>query len=106
MKDYTFDHKKGRLGFFDRDYVLMPYHRGDYLPIEHQLPKPQNYEKMVEIAEKLSSGFSHVRVDLYNVNGKIYFGEMTFTTSSGYCKFIPEKFDMILGNQWDLNEGI
>ena len=106
MTDYVFDHSRGRLGFFDRDYCLMPYYRSDYLPIEEQLPKPQNYEKMVEIAEKLSEGFSHVRVDLYNLGGKIYFGEMTFTTSSGYIKFVPAEFDTILGKQWNLNLGI
>ena len=99
-------HDKGEVGFFDRDYNLMPYFRTDHAPIKEQLDKPQNYEKMVEIAEKLSYGFSHVRVDLYNIEGKIYFGEMTFTTSSGYIRFIPEEFDKILGNQWNLNSGI
>lgn len=106
MTNYVHDHSKGKLGFFDRDYNLMPYYRTDYEPIRKQLNKPTNYEKMVEIAEKLSEGFSHVRVDLYNIKGKIYFGEMTFSTSSGYCKFEPEEFDLILGEQWDLKAGI
>ena len=106
MLDYVHDHSKGKLGFFDRDYNLMPYYRADFFPIKEQLEKPKNYEKMVEIAEILSQGFSHVRVDLYNVDGKIYFGEMTFTTGSGYIKFVPEEFDRILGDQWDLNSGI
>lgn len=106
MIDYVYDHSKGKLGFFDRDYKLMPYYRSDYAPIMEQIPKPKNYEKMVEIAEKLSEGFSHVRVDLYNIDGKIFFGEMTFTTNSGYCKFVPEEFDTILGQQWNLSSGI
>ena len=55
---------------------------------------------MVDIAGKLCKGFEHVRVDLYNVDGKIYFGEMTFTSASGYEKIIPEKYDLILGNMW------
>ncbi|MDJ8953239.1 ATP-grasp fold amidoligase family protein [Clostridium perfringens] len=103
MVDYMFDHTKGKLGFFDRDYKLMPYHRKDFSPITEQLEKPKNYELMVNLAEVLSEGFSHVRVDFYNIEGKIYFGEMTFTNASGYCQFEPDKFDEILGNQWNLD---
>lgn len=99
-------HDGGRIGFFDREFNLLPYYREDYKPLLQQLNKPQNYDKMVLIAEKLAEGFSHVRVDLYNVEGRIYFGEMTFTTSSGYVKFVPEEFDTILGTQWDLESGI
>lgn len=40
--------------------------------------KPSNFEEMVEVASKLSKGYRHVRVDLYNINGKVYFGELTF----------------------------
>lgn len=96
----------GSLGFFDRNYNLMPYYRADFAPLKEQLEKPKNYEKMVEIAEKLSSEFSHVRVDLYNIDGRIYFGEMTFTPSSGYIRFVPEEFDKLLGEQWSLKSGI
>lgn len=102
MIDYTQNHKNGKLGFFDRNYNLLPYARKDFAPIEIQLPMPKNYWKMVELAEKLSQGFPHVRVDFYNLDGKIYFGEMTFTNSSGYCQFEPEEFDNILGKQWIL----
>ena len=100
MVDYTLNHHNGRLGFFDRDYKLMDAYRKDYRRISEQIPKPINYDKMVEIAEILSNGFSHVRVDLYNIKGKIYFGEMTFTTNSGYTKFVPDDFDYVLGEQW------
>ena len=100
MEDYTLDPKNGKLGFLDRDWKLMPYHRKNYKPLEKQPPKPANYEIMVQIAETLSEGFPHVRVDLYNLDGKIYFGEMTFTTAAGYGEFDPPEFDRILGNQW------
>ena len=99
-------HNKGEVGFFDRDYNLLPYYRADYTPMKEPLERPKNYEKMIEIAEELSREFSHVRVDLYNIDGKIYFGEMTFTTCSGYIRFVPEEFDKILGDQWDLKLGI
>ena len=102
MVDYTFNHENGRLGFFDRDYKLMAAYRADYTRISEQIPRPKNYDKMVEIAEVLSKDFSHVRVDLYNIDGKIYFGEMTFTTNSGYTKFVPDEFDYELGEQWVL----
>ena len=49
-----------------------------------KIPKPKNYEKMISFAEDLSKGFPQVRVDLYNIDGQIYFGEMTFTSSGGY----------------------
>jgi len=58
------------------------------------IPKPLHYEKMLEIARKLSDGFAHVRVDLYNVEGKIYFGEMTFTNGSGFDLIHPYEADL------------
>lgn len=93
-------HSDGRLGIFDRNYNLMPYCRKDFKPITEQLEKPANYDRMVELAEKLAEGFAHVRVDLYNIDGKIYFGEMTFTTANGRGFFEPEEFDYILGKEW------
>lgn len=65
-------------------------------------PKPQNYEEMIELAKKLSKGFSFVRVDLYNLNGKIYFGEMTFTSGSGVTRFRPDEANKMLGDMWHL----
>lgn len=62
------------------------------------LPKPLNYEKMIDIAKKLSEDFPFVRVDLYNIKGNIYFGELTFYPSSGYGFFKPDSFDFELGN--------
>ena len=49
-----------------------------------KINKPKNYEQMISFAEDLSKGFPQVRVDLYNIDGQIYFGEMTFTASGGY----------------------
>lgn len=62
--------------------------------------KPINYEKMLEIVKKLAEGFDFVRVDLYNIDGKIYFGELTFCPASGYGKFIPEKWNYIISEFW------
>ena len=56
--------------------------------------KPEQLSEMIEIAEKLSKDFYLVRVDLYNINKKIYFGELTFTPVSGFEKFEKEEFDL------------
>lgn len=62
------------------------------------LEKPQQLEKMIEICSILSKGFPEVRVDLYEVNGKVYFGELTFTNAAGYDNEMTREFDELLGN--------
>ena len=59
---------------------------------------------MIEIAECLSSPFPHVRVDLYNVNGKIIFGELTFFNDGGRMKYDPDEYDYIFGDFFELPE--
>ena len=54
------------------------------------------------LSEILSKKFPHVRVDFYNINGKIYFGELTFFMASGYLEFEPDKFDYVLGEMFVL----
>ena len=61
------------------------------------LPKPNNLDEMLDIARKLSKGIHTVRVDLYNINGKIYFGELTFFSNSGFDRDITKECDEILG---------
>lgn len=98
MMNYTMHHEKGILGFFDRDFNLLPVRRADFAPMLEQPQKPINYDKMVELAEALASGFKHARVDFYNIKGQIVFGEITFFNASGYVKFEPDEFDYTLGN--------
>ena len=59
---------------------------------------PKNFDAMLEVASKLSADFPHVRVDLYNVNGNIFFGELTFYDGSGYFHYDPDTFDIEVGN--------
>lgn len=68
-----------------------------------KLPKPINFDEMIKIAEKLAKPFPCVRVDLYNINGKIYFGEMTFTSLGGLMDFYTDDFQKMAGSMIDLN---
>ena len=85
-----------RFDFFDMDFNHLPIING-YPNAEEPPLKPENFEKMVEIAEKLSKGIKHVRVDLYNIKGQIYFGEMTFFHWSGIVPFEPNEWDKKFG---------
>lgn len=63
-----------------------------------KIEKPKHFDEMLYVAAQLSKGIPHVRVDLYNTNGKIYFGELTFFHGSGMEKFDPIEWDYKLGN--------
>lgn len=82
-------------------------HELEWLPITVELPNiytkidiPLNYEKMLDHAKKLAESFTYVRVDFYNVEGAIYFGEMTFAKTSGAAIFMHKMYDLWLGNLW------
>jgi hypothetical protein len=62
---------------------------------------PINFELMLEVAERLATGFDFIRVDLYNLNGRIYFGELTCYPATGLSRFKPRKYDYIFGEKWD-----
>lgn len=62
--------------------------------------RPDNLGKMLSIAAKLSEPFDFVRIDLYNVHGKIYFGEFTFAPTAGQNKFSPQHWDLYFGERW------
>ncbi len=59
---------------------------------------PVNLDKMIEISKKLSHGTYHLRVDFYEVKGKVYVGELTFYEAAGFCLFSPKKYNDILGS--------
>lgn len=70
--------------------------------INEDSPKPENLEEMLEVAARLSEDFSFARIDLYSVENKIYFGEITFYPWSGYMEFEPDEFDFVLGEKLNL----
>ena len=73
---------------------------------DFELSKPENWDEMVRISEDLSSKFPFVRVDLYNINGKIYFGEMTFTPAKGTLILDDDKCDFEMGEWLDISKYI
>lgn len=83
--------------FYDLQWKKMPFER-HYANSAITLEKPKNYEKMIELAEKLSKNIPFVRVDFYDINGKIYFGELTFYPGSGFEEFTPDSWDYELGS--------
>lgn len=63
---------------------------------------PINFDLMIELSKKLSAGLPHVRVDMYNVHGKLYFGELTFFDSSGFELIEPSEYDLEMGKWLEL----
>ena len=86
-----------KFDFYDLDWNYIPVING-HPRSKNGIAKPQNYEKMLELASILSEGIPHVRVDFYNINGKIYFGELTFFHWSGFVPFEPEEWDYTFGS--------
>jgi len=68
------------------------------------IARPGNLDQMLSAASALAAGFDFVRVDLYNIQGRIRFGEMTFTPRGGCLKFQPSSWDLILGQKWKVKE--
>lgn len=71
-----------------------------YPSIHHRIERPENYATMLEIARTLAEPFSYVRVDLYNIRGRIFFGELTFAHESGFGAFTGRAYDLWMGNLW------
>lgn len=93
-KDRYIDHKRN---FYTIDWKRVDVDT-DHEQFYEDYPQPNNLDEMLDIARKLSKEFPHVRVDLYNIDGRILFGELTFYPWSGYVQFTPDEFDFHLGS--------
>lgn len=101
--DYMRNHDGGKMSFFNRDKEILSGVGMDYCKPAGKPPElPDEIDKMIEYAEILSKEFPHVRVDLYHVDGRIVFGELTFFNASGYMSFIPDEFDFEMGKSFVL----
>lgn len=92
------DHRRD---FYSPEWELLPIHLS-YPSSGKQIRKPTQLSEMISIAETLASNFPFVRVDLYNLNGKVYFGELTFTPNGGFPK-ISYQDDQLIGSWFDLS---
>lgn len=91
--------------FFDRNWQLKRYNKmGKNAPSDFTMPKPDGIEKMFEIAELLGKNTVYSRIDLYNVDGTIYFGEITFFPASGFDKGRLPEIDLMFGQMLDLTK--
>lgn len=83
--------------FYDMDWKPMPFER-HYKRSGTVIAKPKNFDMMVKFSKKLSKDIPFVRVDFYEADGHLYFGELTFYPGSGYEEFTPESYDYLLGS--------
>jgi hypothetical protein len=112
--DYKFYCFHGEIAFFSvekgttqenrvRDYYDLNWERssvnffGDVSRPDRPFKKPDNFEQMIFMAQSLSQGYPHVRVDLYNISGKVYFGELTYTPENGLTRWNPKSLDLKYG---------
>lgn len=93
-----------KFDYYDADFKHLDIRQSHRNADSPMIDPPRNFEQMKFVAEKLSAGLKHVRVDLYNINGRIYFGEMTFFHYSGLVPFHPQKWDLIWGEWLNLEK--
>ncbi len=98
-------HETARISFVNTDWTEADFHRADFKPFEELPEKPHHFDEMIELANKLSEGFPFLRVDLYEINDRIYFSELTFSPGNGYMPFVPKEKDFELGEMIDISKG-
>lgn len=96
------NHENARISFANMNYEKTEFYRKDYRPFDKLPDKPTNFDKMKELSKKLSKNIPFIRADFYEVNGQIYFGELTFFPCSGFIPFEPEEWDRKLGDMLKL----
>ncbi len=89
--------------YFDENWSLLNIMEANHR-IDKEQKKPQSFEKMKTISQKLAKGMPFVRIDFYEIEGSLYFGEITFFPASGLEKFKPEKWNNIFGDMIDISK--
>lgn len=93
------NHSTASISFFDLDWNRLPFSRQDYREYEGDLKKPSRFDKMVELANFFAKDIKSpfIRVDMYEINGRVYFSEFTFTPCCGMLPFKPPEWDAKIG---------
>lgn len=122
--DYKLNYLNGKLEFvyvsydreginarcvFDESWKVIPFYWGnstqkEYVPCPVDIPRPASFEKMKEIGAKIAKFFKYVRVDFYDVDGKLYVGEITLHHGGGCDRFRPQEYDKIYGEKLNLGK--
>ena len=97
---------KSRCCFYDRSWNRLPATMAGKTQIEGALDRPRHLDEMIRYAEVLADGFDFIRVDLYDTDDKVYFGEFTITPGAGTSSYTPHEFDYYLGGLWSRRSGV
>lgn len=100
------NHATASISFLRLNWEFAPFGRNDYKAFEKLPMRPSRLDEMISIATKLAEGHDFLRTDLYQINGQIYFSELTFSPCSGYMPFEPKKWDRKLGDLLRLSEKV
>lgn len=92
-----------KVTFMDMDWEKLPFER-HYPASDVPIKKPANFELMIQLSKKLAAGFPFVRVDLYEIRAKVYFGELTLYPGGGFEEFKPDEWDEKLGALIDISK--
>ena len=92
-----------KVTFFDTQWNRLPFER-EYPASRVDIERPQRLPEMLEMAKKLANGIPFVRIDLYEIENRIYFGEQTFFPGSGFDVFRPDEWDYKLGEWINLSK--
>lgn len=90
--------------FYDMNWHLLPFGKEICHNPDVTVEVPDKFEEMKTIAERLAKPFQFVRIDLYEVKNKIFFGEFTFFPAGGAPDFVPDEYDAIVGDMWRLEK--
>ena len=94
------NHSTARISFFDLEGKRLPFYRNGFQPFDDDIFLPETYDEMLQCADKLAKAVASpfVRIDLYEINRKVYFSEITFYPNGGYIPFEPHEWDKKLGD--------
>lgn len=96
------NHSTARISYVTLDWQKASFTRDDFKPFEVLPPRPVNFDKMLDFARILSKEIPFARIDFYEINTELYFGEITFYPGGGYTIFHPDKYEKIIGDLLDL----
>lgn len=95
---------EARMSFFNIDGEVAPFQRTDFKLYEEKPALPEKYDELIRISKELSKDFPFVRVDFFEIDGKLVFSEMTFTPCGGLMTITPKEYDLTLGNELDISD--